>query len=457
MRLLLAAALALTTLMGLPTVTPPPAARAAAVCTGWNSTRVPPSTIRVLRSSGTSKGYVQAVDFKTYVQIVLAAEWPPSWPTAALQTGAIAVKQYGWYYTMHWRGGTAHSSCYDVADNTSDQIYQPESRTPSAGQLAAIEATWTTSVTKNGAFLMMGYRSGVYPSACGADADGYHLYQHSSLTCANNGMTFDQILHVYFDPGIALWAPPAMPSAIFLSPPNQEQVTVGTSATVVWAEQPAAGTTISSRLVSLLMALPFNGSCAVDRWVPASPAWQSTAASPQTVTGLHSGYCYRAVVALTDSTTATTEWQSGTMLVDPAAPTGTFTTPIPGVVTALSGTTATIRDAPDQPQPRHRASGPGRCRHLRRSTVGHGDVRQLPLACLLGWAGQAVLLPLPAGSDRQRRSQEHDGLRRPDGPGRLTPDPTHRRPLPTHGRRAGRPQRVLHSTRIRSGRRIDRA
>ena len=343
MRLLLAAALALTTLMGLPTVTPPPAARAAAVCTGWNSTRVPPSTIRVLRSSGTSKGYVQAVDFKTYVQIVLAAEWPPSWPTAALQTGAIAVKQYGWYYTMHWRGGTAHSSCYDVADNTSDQIYQPESRTPSAGQLAAIEATWTTSVTKNGAFLMMGYRSGVYPSACGADADGYHLYQHSSLTCANNGMTFDQILHVYFDPGIALWAPPAMPSAIFLSPPNQEQVTVGTSATVVWAEQPAAGTTISSRLVSLLMALPFNGSCAVDRWVPASPAWQSTAASPQTVTGLHSGYCYRAVVALTDSTTATTEWQSGTMLVDPAAPTGTFTTPIPGVVTALSGTTATIR------------------------------------------------------------------------------------------------------------------
>ena len=343
MRLLLAAVLALSTLMGLPTITPPATASAASVCTGWTSTRVPPTTIRVLRSSGSSKGYVQIVNFKTYVQVVLAAEWPPSWPTAALQTGAMAVKQYAWYYAMHWRGGTAHSSCYDVSDGNNDQIYQPESRTPSAAQLAAVDATWTTSATKRGAFLLMGYRSGVYPSACGVDADGYHLYQHSSLTCANNGMTLDQILHVYFDPGLAIWGPPALPSAVFLSPAEQDQVTAGSSATLQWVEQPAAGTTIASRHVSLLMALPRNGSCVVDRWVTASPGWQSSAASPQTVTGLRSGFCYRAVVALTDSTAVTTQWQSGTMLVDPAAPTASFTNPIPGAVTALGGTTATVR------------------------------------------------------------------------------------------------------------------
>jgi hypothetical protein len=343
MRLILAAALALTAVIGLPAVTPPPAADAASVCTAWPSIRVPPSTIRVLRSSGPSKGYVQIVEFKKYVQIVLAAEWPPSWPAAALQTGAMAVKQYGWYFTMHWRGGTAHGMCYDVADGTNDQIYQPESRTPSAGQLAAIEATWTKTATKNGAFLMMGYRSGVYPLACGADYDGYHLYQHSSLTCANNGLTVDQILHIYFDPGVAIWVPPATPSAVFVSPADGAQVTAGASATLTWAEQLTAGTTIASRNVSLLMALPRNGSCAVDRWVTASPGWQATGASPQTVTGLRTGYCYRAVVALTDSSAVTTQWRSGTMLVDPAAPKATFTNPIPGAVTAIGGTTVTVR------------------------------------------------------------------------------------------------------------------
>ncbi len=338
MRLLLAAALALTTLMGLPAVTPPPAARAASVCTGWTSSRVPPSTIRVLR---TATGKVQVVDFKTYVQVVMRAEWPIGWQAAALQTGAMAVKQFGWYYTMHWRGGTATGGCYDVRDDNSDQIYDP-SRAVRPDEVAAIDATWTMSATKSGSFILMGYRSGS-SVACGADADGYHLYQHSSRACAAAGMTVDQILHVYFDPGLAIWEPPATPSAIFISPADQDQVTVGTSATLAWVEQPASGTTISSRLVSLLMALPFNGSCAVDRWVPASPAWQSTAASPQTVKGLRAGYCYRAVVALTDSTAATTEWQSGTMLVDPAAPTAAFTNPIPSAVTAIGGTTATVR------------------------------------------------------------------------------------------------------------------
>ena len=330
------------TVLGLPGITPPPIARAASTCTGWASVRVPPATIRVLRTSGASSGYVQTVAFKKYVQIVLAAEWPPSWLAAALQTGAVAVKQYGWYYTMHYRGGTAHGACYDVADNNNDQIYQPESRTPSAAQLSAIDITWTKSVTKNGSFLMMGYRSGA-SVACGADVDGYHLYQHSSLACARAGLTVDQILHVYFDSGAAIWMPPAIPAAVFFSPAEQVQVTAGVTATIAWAEAPAGGTTITARLASLLMALPRNGSCAVDRWVPAAPSWQASAASPQTVSGLRSGYCYRAVVALTDSASATTMWQSGTMLVAPAAPGATFTSPVPNVVTPITGTTATVR------------------------------------------------------------------------------------------------------------------
>jgi hypothetical protein len=338
MRRSLTAVLALTLVLGLPAVTSPPTARAASVCTGWSSLRVPPATIRVLRSATNT---VQVVDFKSYVQVVMAAEWPSTWNAEALKVGAMAVKQFGWYYTMHWRGGTK-GSCYDVVDGTSDQLYQPESRTVSAATKAAIDATWTETATKSGAFMLMGYRSGS-TVACGADADGYHLYQHSSKACADNGMLADQILHVYFDPGLAIWTPAPRPSLVFLSPPVATQATAAASATISWDEEPAAGATIASRLVTLTMALPRNGSCSVDRWVTVSPGgWRSTGPSPQTVTGLRTGFCYRAVVILTDSLGATTRWLSGTVLVDPAAPRATFTSPPPNAATAITGTTATV-------------------------------------------------------------------------------------------------------------------
>jgi hypothetical protein len=344
MRRRLLAVLALSALMWLPTVTvsPPPAVRAASACTAWTSTRVPPATIRVLRTSGPSNGYVQTVNFKTYVQIVEAAEWPSSWPAAALQTGAVATKEYGWYFTMHYRGGTAHGSCYDVSDNTSDQIYQPESRTPSAGQLAAVDATWNVALYKNGSFLMTGYRSGIYGVRCGADADGFHLYEHSALDCANAGMTADDILHIYYDPGLLILRPAVQPAVIFFSPAVQTMSRVGNSAVVAWTEEPAAGTTIASRQLALMMAQPQNGSCTVDRWLPALPAWQSTGASPQSVTGLRAGLCYRFALTLTDSAAVTTHTLSGPMLAGPAAATAVFSSPAPNVVTAVTALSATV-------------------------------------------------------------------------------------------------------------------
>ncbi len=334
----LAAFMVLTTILWLPTVTPPPVARAA-TCTGWTSTRVPPPTIRVLRAS---TGRVQTVNFKTYVQRVLDVEWPSNWPIAAIQTGAVAVKQYGWYYTMHYRGGRATGGCYDVVDNTNDQIYRDI--TPQAVFVAAVEATWNTTITRNGAFVLTGYRSGETTASlgCGDDSDGYHLFQHTSYHCALDGSSAADILAIYYGPGVEVWTPAAEPAALFLSPPPQGQMTVGTSATISWTEQPAAGTTISERQASLLMAAPRNGSCAVDRWVPASPAWQSTEASPQTISGLLPGYCYRLILSLTDSAAATTLTESGSMLVAPDAPHGAFGNPATGAVTSLSGTTSTL-------------------------------------------------------------------------------------------------------------------
>ena len=341
MRNRLAAVAALLTLLWLPYAASPAPVRAASVCTSWDNARIPPSTIRVLRTRGPSDGHVVTVDFKDYVKTVLSAEWPPSYPTQALRAGAVAVKQYAWYYILHYRGGTKRGSCYDVVDNTNDQIYRPESHTPTSAHIVAVESTWGTMITKNNAFVLTGYRSGAFV-ACGTDSDGWHMFQHSARDCAAHGYTYQQILHTYFDPGVVVWDAPTYPTTLFYSPPTGTQSILRDSVTASWDELASNDLGIQSRLVTLQMSQPINDVCRSDRWLPSIPPWQSTEASPQTVTGLKGGYCYRFVVKLTDSA-GTKYSQSGTFRVDPRAPMATFTTPPSNAVTTLPGTSYTVK------------------------------------------------------------------------------------------------------------------
>lgn len=340
MRYRLAAIAALVALLWLPYSASPPPVRAATVCTSWNNTRIPPTTVRVLRTSGPYDGHVQTVDFQLYVKTVIAAEWPNTYPTEALRAGAVAVKQYAWYYIMHYRGGTRGGSCYDVQDNTNDQIFRPETRTPAASHIAAVTATWGTSVTKNGAFLLTGYRSGAWVG-CGVDTDGYHMFQHSAYACAKGGKSYREILHISYDPSLVVWESPDPPAALFLSPPAAEQVMIGNSVTASWLEMPTSEGSITSRQITLEMSKPINWSCRSDRWIPAIPPWQSTEASPQTVTGLRDWYCYRFVLKLTEGTTSTFQ-QSGAFIVDSIAPVATFNTPPQDAVTPLTAGSYTV-------------------------------------------------------------------------------------------------------------------
>jgi len=190
--------------------------------------------------------------------------------------------------------------------------------------------------------ILTGYRSGE-DVGCGTDSDGAHLMQHSSRSCAAAGMSADQILQLYFGPGLAIGKPPAQPAAVFESPGFGETLTATASATAAWSEETAAGASITGRSVALQMAAPINGSCLVDRWLPSTPPWTSTGASPQTATGLRSGYCYRFVVGLTGSGGTTTHSASSAMLVDPLAPVATFTNPATGTLTAITDPSTTIQ------------------------------------------------------------------------------------------------------------------
>ena len=127
----------------------------------------------------------------------MASEWGPSNPPAALQAGALAVKQYAWYYTRVWRGGRdAAGGCYDVRDDGIDQVYNP-SKAPAAAHLAAVAATWPLSLRRSGSFFPTGYRSGA--GACGTAAWSGRLLQHDAADCARRlGETSEQILRRFY-------------------------------------------------------------------------------------------------------------------------------------------------------------------------------------------------------------------------------------------------------------------
>jgi hypothetical protein len=182
---------------------------AASSCSGWTSETQPPPTIRVFRHGS---GAVETVDFRTYAKNVLSREWIGSWTTESLRSGALAVKHYAWYQVLHWRGGVnAAGQCFDLRDDTVDQVYDPTKPTWSSAA-AAVDATWATRVLKNGAIFPTYYNAGAVNEACGANANGWRMYQWGTQGCGLAGRTAAEIVLIYYYPGVTVTDAPA-PSA----------------------------------------------------------------------------------------------------------------------------------------------------------------------------------------------------------------------------------------------------
>ena len=124
----------------------------------------------------------------------------------------MAVKQYGWYYARTWRGGkTSSGACYDVKDTSVDQIYRPETRSAGPNQLKAVATTWNLSIRRTrdgtpGTFILTGYLPGSV-ATCGAEKNGYRLYQKGVKACANDGLTYEQIARIYYGKTLQLTDP----------------------------------------------------------------------------------------------------------------------------------------------------------------------------------------------------------------------------------------------------------
>jgi hypothetical protein len=199
-------------------------------CSKWGSAFTPPKTVQVLRTSATTddkqvKGTVQKVDFYEYVATVMAAEWPESYPLETLKAGAIATKQFAWYYVLNYRGGVKWKDgvkqCYDVVDSTVDQWYKPEVFGPGQDKWPApdsrirraMDATWDQSLRKyryssgDSEFFLVGYRAGSRSAACGEDATGFKLFHNSTKKCGQDGLKYEEILRLYLNPRLELVTP----------------------------------------------------------------------------------------------------------------------------------------------------------------------------------------------------------------------------------------------------------
>ena len=205
-----------------------PAPVAAACGTAWTSKQEPPQKILVLR---TATGSVEKVSLERYVVVVMASgEWPTTMPGALLEAGALATKQYAWYYALKGNHRDSYQTgsgrCYDVRDDSRDQVFRPETAEPTKKQKQARDALWGLSLRKNGKFFLAGYRQGS-STECAADADEWHLYARSAKDCAKR-LDYDSeaILRAYYEPKLTFaWAPGTEPEAEDAAEPEAEAET----------------------------------------------------------------------------------------------------------------------------------------------------------------------------------------------------------------------------------------
>jgi hypothetical protein len=160
-----------------------------------------PGTIRVYLEGA---GQVQNFDFTFYLQHVLPNEWVPTWDPAALQAGAVAVRDYAWSFVVNGSKGTAsgYNPCaFDVDDTTAYQDFQPSGPTYASTDSAVYATAGFLYRDGHGDIPQTAYQAGLQSDACGqtAGASGTGVMsQWGSQACARAGDSFGQILGAYY-------------------------------------------------------------------------------------------------------------------------------------------------------------------------------------------------------------------------------------------------------------------
>ena len=186
----------------------------------WTSRVVPPPSIRVGITgrpndvTATRVKRIKTVPFKKYVKTFMRVEFP-GWiarrrpgGAAYIAAGAVAAKQYAWYWTTQRPRYKANGNCFDVYDNVRDQIYDPgvqQTIRAEAETSEAVEKTWSRLIRRKKAgggseFVLPFYLhdGSKAAGACGGTPPGYkrgyRMFRSNALTCAKQGKSANLIL-----------------------------------------------------------------------------------------------------------------------------------------------------------------------------------------------------------------------------------------------------------------------
>ncbi len=191
-------------------------------CNNYNSnSTVPPNLGVGLTSGGVVYDVVYPQYFIDYVKDVLPNEWWPNWHQQAYQAGAVAVRDYAWYNTNHWRSFyvAPNGKCYNVRDDQQDQVYcagcghpgDPHALGHAASTAAAVDTTWASArMTRGGVVFSTNHEAGWDSDGCGdlnggtgstnGAPIGRNISQKGSEACAAppNNYVWTAILRKYY-------------------------------------------------------------------------------------------------------------------------------------------------------------------------------------------------------------------------------------------------------------------
>jgi len=165
-----------------------------------------PQTIRVGYTSyigcsdwvnaGQPVNKVVEMPFIDYVKQVLPNEWPNAWHAESLKAGAMAVKNFGWWKITLRGTPWQRPAGADVVNNTCDQYFVEGSYRPTTD--AAVDQTWGWRISRNDNIIATNFLD--WSWRC--DSYGWPdcMGQWDSKALAEQGMTFDQMLHYFYDP-----------------------------------------------------------------------------------------------------------------------------------------------------------------------------------------------------------------------------------------------------------------
>jgi hypothetical protein len=192
----------------------------------WNSRKVPPPSIRVGITGrhddvgATRVKRIKTVPFRKYVKTVMRVEFP-GWIARQrkggakyIAAGAVAAKQYAWYWTTQKPRYRLNGRCFDVYDNVRDQVYKPARKQSSRAEAitgAAVDRTWKRVIRRKkvgggSEFVLPFYlhdRSRASEPCGGTPAGykrGYRMFRSNALACARKGKGANTILVKSYTP-----------------------------------------------------------------------------------------------------------------------------------------------------------------------------------------------------------------------------------------------------------------